>query len=122
MKFLIDNNISPKISVLLNKSGHDSIHIKNIGKHKASDNEIFALAFEQERIIITADIDFSYILSQWHHNLPSVLLFRYFPYNPEIQSKAILEIALRFESELLSGSLIIVEPDKIRIRPLPLLS
>lgn len=121
MKFLIDNNISPEISVLLNKSGHDSIHVKNIGKHKAPDNEIFTFAFEEGRIIVTADIDFSYILSQWHHNLPSVLLFRYFPYDPKKQSKAILEISTKFESELISGSLIIIEPNKIRIRSLPLL-
>ena len=121
MKFLIDNNISPKLAFLLSKTGFESIHVKDIGKHSAPDLEIFQFAFENDYIIITADTDFGFLLSKWDKNLPSIIIFRFFSYNPEVQLSALKVIAENHSAELISGSLILVQPEKIRIRTLPLL-
>ena len=44
--------------------------------HAASDKEIFDKAFNEDRIIISADTDFSMLLSVWKKNKPSFILFR----------------------------------------------
>ena len=74
MKFLIDNNLSPQLAVLLRNQNLDVIHVKEIGKQSSVDVEIFELAYQEQRIIITADTDFGFLLSQWNFNLPSVIL------------------------------------------------
>ncbi len=119
MKFLIDKNLSPTLSTSLNEHGFDSIHVKHLNKSSASDEEIFQIAFEENRIIITADVDFGYILSKWKHNLPSVIIFRFFPYNPVIQFSNIIKIIEEFGSDLINGSLVVIEPSRIRIKQLP---
>lgn len=121
MKFLIDNNLSPSLSKMLTDSGHNSVHVKEIGMKSASDLEIFEYAFKEKKSVVTADTDFSFILSRWNHSLPSVLLFRFFPYRPEIQFAVLSNIVTRYEVELSQGSLILIEPDRVRIRMLPLL-
>jgi len=120
MKFLIDNNLSPKLSVLISTIGFESLHVKDIGKQNSTDQEIFEFAFENNFIIITADTDFGYLLSRWNKNLPSVILFRFFTYNPQTQLSAIKVITENHSAELINGSLILIEPEKIRIRTLPL--
>ncbi|KAF0151627.1 MAG: hypothetical protein FD143_1760 [Ignavibacteria bacterium] len=57
MKFLIDNNIFPKLAILLKESGYESTHLKDVGKQNAADIEIFEFAFENNFVIITADTD-----------------------------------------------------------------
>ena len=79
------------------------------------------MAYQEKRTIITADTDFSYLLSQWNFNLPSVILLRFLPYNPQVQSQIVLNVLSTFASELENGSLIVVEPSRIRIRNLPLM-
>lgn len=120
MKFLIDNNLSPKLAGSISAFGFECLHVKNIDKQNATDQEIFEFAFENNFIIITADTDFGYLLSRWNRNLPSVILFRFFSYNPTTQLSAIKVIIDNHSSELTNGSLILIEPEKIRIRTLPL--
>ena len=119
MKFLIDNNLSPQLSVQLNKAGFDSIHVKELKLQTASDEQIFHKAFEEERIIISADTDFGFILSLWERNLPSVILLRHFSTIPDTQFNYILSAINTFKDELLKGSLIIIDPEKTRIKNLP---
>ncbi len=120
MKLLIDNNLSPRLSLLLKEHGHDVIHIGATNMYNFTDIEIFKFAFEEKRIIITADTDCSCLLSQWNYNQPSLILFRYFPYDPEFQSHTIIKILTSYETELTAGSIVVVEPDRIRIRNLPI--
>ena len=119
MKFLIDNNLSPELSKSLNESGYDSVHVKQLNKSTATDEEIFQIAFNENRIIITADVDFAFILSKWEHNLPSIILFRFFSYNPIIQFSRIVKLVKEFGEDLTNGSLIVVEPSRVRIKQLP---
>jgi predicted nuclease of predicted toxin-antitoxin system len=121
MKFLIDNNLSPSLSEMLKSNGFDSLHVKETGNQSATDIAIFNLAYEEERIIITADTDFSFLLSRWDQNHLSILLFRFFQYNPKLQFQSILKIVTEYKTELNAGCLIVIEPDRIRIRMLPLL-
>jgi len=100
--------------------GYPSVHVKDIGMSSSTDKEIFTYAFENGFIIISADTDFGFILSSWLHNKPSVILLRMIPAVPEIQIKYITKVVQEYESEIKEGDLLIITPDKIRIRKLPL--
>jgi predicted nuclease of predicted toxin-antitoxin system len=119
MKFLIDNNLSPYLSELLINAGHDALHVKKLGMCSASDNEIFKLAFEEERTIISADTDFGFILSKWDKNLPSVILFRFLSTDPQIQFGYLNKIIIDFKKEIVERCIFIVEPARVRVKKLP---
>ena len=119
MKFLIDNNLSPRLVEYLSDNGFESVHVKQLEMQKSSDEEIFQYAHKNELIIVSADTDFGFILSTWDQNLPSVILFRNFSTLPDRQIAALLSISKNYSSELIRGSIIIIEPSRTRIKTLP---
>ena len=118
-RFLIDNNLSPKISQALRELGFDAVHVREYEMQRAPDQEIFECALKEERLIVSADTDFGFLLAKWGKEKPSVALFRHFPSSSEHQVQALLIIVKKFESELKQGSMIVIEPKGIRIRKLP---
>lgn len=122
MKFLLDNAISPALAEPLKKAGHDALHVRDIGLQHAEDGVIFQHAYREGRTIISADTDFGMLLSSWDKNKPSVILFRKgTERNPFRQASLLL---LNLEGVVLraidEGSILIIEPDRIRIRALPI--
>src|SRR4051812_279395 len=76
MKFLVDNAISPMISLELKKAGFDAVHVRDYGLQASTDEVIFHTAEQENRIIISADTDFAFLLAQRKSSSPSVILFR----------------------------------------------
>lgn len=59
MKFLIDGQISKKISIWLKAEfGYEAFHIKDLGLQFAEDKQVFKKAKDLGLIIITKDRDF----------------------------------------------------------------
>ena len=58
MRLLFDENLSPKLSVLLQDLYADSKHMEECGLGKADDSVIWAYARDQGFIIVTKDFDF----------------------------------------------------------------
>jgi len=119
MHFLLDNNLSPKLKILLPELNFQATHVYDIGLSRATDLEIFQYAKDNGMIIVSADTDFGYLLSKWNSPQPSVILFRYLSLNPTILIEYLKRIIKDFEEELITGSIIVVQPDKVRIRTLP---
>jgi predicted nuclease of predicted toxin-antitoxin system len=70
MRFLIDNNLSPKLADLLADAGHDASHVRDLGLGSANDEVVLDRARLENRILISADTDFGTCLpgpAQSHH-------------------------------------------------------
>ncbi|HWL95273.1 MAG TPA: DUF5615 family PIN-like protein [Phycisphaerae bacterium] len=63
MKFVIDQPVSPLLAEWLNEQGHDAFHVRDRGLSSARDQAIVELAYQETRILVTTDLDFSRIVA-----------------------------------------------------------
>ncbi len=63
MRFLADMGVAPKVVAWLKEQGHDAWHLAERGLERLPDPEIFGRAAEEQRIVLTFDLDFGEILA-----------------------------------------------------------
>ena len=120
MKFLIDMPVSPGLAKWLNENGHDAVHASDVGLHKTKDKGILHEARKENRVVITADLDFPQLLALSNAQDPGVILFRGGNYN-EQEMLALLKRALEHvKEEKLLNSITVVDKTRIRSTPLPI--
>ncbi len=120
MKFLIDNALSQILAKGLKEKRFDALHVREVGLAAASDHKIFEYALNQDRILISADTDFGTLLAFRESSKPSFILFRQTEKRPSSQLKLLLSHIADLENDLNSGSVIVFEDNRIRIRKLPI--
>jgi predicted nuclease of predicted toxin-antitoxin system len=59
MKFLLDMPVSAMLLEVLEGYGYDGVHAHQIDKDRAADEELLEIARQENRVVITADLDFS---------------------------------------------------------------
>jgi len=121
MKFLIDNALSPISAKVLGEAGHDSVHVREMGMASSDDEDIFELAEKGNRVLVSADTDFSALLALRQKTSPSFILFRKNKnLRPDEIASQILIIAEKYVQELKKGCIITITDNNIRIRMLPI--
>lgn len=120
MRLLLDLNLSPTLCGLFAAAGHDTVHWSSVGDLKAPDSVILDYAKRLDMIVVTHDLDFGALLAATHAEGPSVIQFR----TQDILKPSFVELISatlkRFEVELLSGSLVVIDERRARIRILPI--
>jgi predicted nuclease of predicted toxin-antitoxin system len=104
----------------LKSAGYDAIHLVEQGLEKLPDDEILIKARDEERIILTVDLDFAQLLAIGKVSLPSVILFRLGNESYEVINQFLAEVLNRFEAELEAGVIISVSDKSFRMRRLPI--
>jgi len=121
MKFLVDNCLSPVVAGGLTQAGYDAIHTRDYDLQSALDEDIFAKAAQEDRILISGDTDFATILALRKEKRPSVILFRrQRQRRPEQQLSLLLLNLPALRADLDSGAIVVFDQDRIRVRSLPI--
>lgn len=113
--------ISGHIAIWLNALGHDAVHLNDEGLFNLTDNLILEKAIAENRIVLTADMDFGHLLAFSHVASATVIQFRVSNFRSDAMILKIQVLLDSFQDQLNSGSCIItVEDKRFRVRKLPI--
>ena len=120
MKLLVDMNLSPRWIGLLADAGIEAAHWSTLGASNAPDSELMAYARVNGYVVLTHDLDFGAILAATHGEKPSVVQIRAEEVSPDVIGKQVIVALRQMASELEEGALLTVDPNRTRLRVLPL--
>jgi predicted nuclease of predicted toxin-antitoxin system len=120
MKFLADMNISMDTVRWLRGKGYDIVHLSEQRLLTMEDIDIMEKAKNEERIILTCDLDFAHLLAESNQAAPSVILFRLEYQTPKNHISIIDKILSKYLVRLLEGALVVADDTRIRARSLPM--
>lgn len=115
VKFLVDENIGQSTILYLREKGHDVLVAAGAELSGREDCFLLDYAFRENRVIVTNDKDFGYLV--YHQNLPTrgVILFRFFQESPSLKIAALNTILSKGTAKILNH-FIVASEDKIRSR------
>ena len=120
MKILVDMNLPPRWIQLFARAGWEALHWSQVGAPTARDQEIMAWARENGYIVYTHDLDFSALLAATQGKGPSVIQIRTQNILPEGIGTLVITALKQYQRELEQGAIMTIDPQRARIRILPL--
>jgi len=116
MRFLADENVPRVVIERLRTEGHDVISVVE-AKPSAPDDEILNVAEADGRILITGDRDFGEMVVRQRFELRGVLLLELDRLTNAMRADTVAQV-VSAHAERLVGNLVVIEPGRIRVRPL----
>ncbi len=116
MKFLADECCDKALVEALREDGHDVVYATE-SLQGAPDETVLARAFSEKRLLITEDKDFGELVYRLKKPTRGIILLR-FDVSDRVFKIPRLRELLKHESQKLSGSFVVLEREKVRIRSL----
>jgi predicted nuclease of predicted toxin-antitoxin system len=120
MKFLADMGISSLSVGWLRDQGHDALHAREAAMQRAPDEDFLEKARNEDRVLLTLDLDFGYLMAISGERLPSIIIFRLGNKTAEYINARLEDVLACCADRLREGAIISVEEAAIRIRQLPI--
>ncbi|MGB9905277.1 MAG: DUF5615 family PIN-like protein [Desulfotomaculales bacterium] len=117
LRFLIDEDLPRSTARLLSEVGYEALDIRDLGLRGVKDQEVLAYACKNKMTIVTADSGFAslvYLSPVKHYGLILLRLPSELPI--KTVNEILLKALLNLSPKEITGSIIVVEQDKIRIR------
>ena len=121
LRFLVDMNLSSKTVTNLQQQDWDVLRVSQVLPMDAEDSEILEFARQQNRVIVTQDLDFSSLLALGGYEKPSLITFRLSMPDSETITQKLLDIMPHIEDRLAEGCAVTIDDRRVRVRRLPIL-
>lgn len=116
MRFLADENVPRVVIERLRAERHEVISVAET-KPSAPDDEILNVAEADSRILITGDRDFGEMVVRQRLGLRGVLLLELDRLPNAMRAETVMQV-VSAHGERLAGNLVVIEPGRVRVRPL----
>jgi predicted nuclease of predicted toxin-antitoxin system len=116
-RFLVDEDLPRSLGRGLRAEGFDAQDVRDIGLRGKTDREVLQHAVAENRILVTADLGFANLLAVPLGTHSGILVVR-LPNELAVGTvnTVVLNAVRTLADEELRGSLMIVEPTRIRLR------
>jgi len=118
MRLLLDQDIYKTTADQLILWGHDVVTAREIGMHRAGDEDLLLKAKESSRIFVTRDKDFGQLVFLKDELLTGVIFLRLTPGSAESAHRELNRLLSEHTEEELMLLFCVVEPHRHRIRHL----
>ena len=112
--------VSARTTEALRAEGFDAIHLNDEGLNRLADSAILLKARDENRVVLTFDLDFGELLAASGGETPSVVIFRMSDRRPVVVLDRTRLIFGSCREVLLAGAIVVVEDSGYRVRRLPL--
>jgi len=116
MRFLADENVSRLVVDGLRAAGFDVVTVVATSAG-APDDEVLGFADRDGRILITEDRDFGELVVRQRLAVLGVILIALDRLSNAAEAARVTEVA-RAHADRMAGNLLVVEPGRVRVRPL----
>ena len=117
LKFLVDEDMPKSTATMLRTGGFEALDVRDCGLRGKKDDDVFSFAQRENAVVLTGDWGFGNFLRYpvgSHHGV----VIAYFPNEVSTLelNRHILKAIENIDEADFDGSLIIIEPGKVRIR------
>ena len=120
IRLLLDQGLPRSAVRHLDKRRFDACHVADLGRSRASDQEIVELAREQDRVIVTLDSDFHHLLAISGASSPSVIRIRREGLRGADLAALIDQLLGQIGEQVERGAMVTVTERNVRLHRLPL--
>jgi predicted nuclease of predicted toxin-antitoxin system len=104
----------------LKQRGHDALHVRSLDMQSAEDEQILTLAADQQRIMLTHDLDFGRLLALSGAEAPTIVTFRLSDMGATNVLAVLLDAIDELGPHMERGAAVTIDDVTIRWRPLPI--
>lgn len=120
MRFLADMGVSMRVVDWLRREGHEAFHLRERGLTRAPDAGTFRIAADEQRVVLTFDLDFSEIASFSGQSSVSVITFRLRDARSSRVIERLAAVLAKSAEAIRAGAIVSVDDARHRIRRLPI--
>jgi len=111
--------VSARVAEWLRDEGHDVVHLRDENLHRLPNGEIFRKASEEDRIVLTFDLDFGEIAALTT-SVTSVITFRLRNPRADMVIRRLEAVLAASAPKLEAGAIVSVEDARHRVRSMPI--